>query len=76
MPALRSRPGRAPCVSLNVNTLAAGSTIGFFDGTSTAGKLLGTFSGAAAGQTLINLAFVNGLFVVITDAPNVTVGFQ
>ncbi len=63
--------------SLSVNTVGSGSTITLYDGTSTSGKKLGTWSGAALLNNLYNLAFVTGLFIVTTaTAPDVTVGYS
>ena len=50
----------------SVNTAGLTSTVTFYDGTSTAGAKLGTFSTLAQTSVQLNLAFTTGLFVVLT----------
>ncbi len=52
--------------AVNVNTAGLTSAIVLYDGTSTAGVKLGTFSTLALGYALRNIAFSVGLFAVVT----------
>jgi hypothetical protein len=66
-------------VSINTNTGVAAGSVTLFDGLTAAGKKLGTFSIAAVGQVLANLAFTVGLFAVVVNAANAgdaTVGYR
>ena len=69
---------------IQVNTVGSGSTVTAYDGTSTSGKKLGTWSTAAlptnnfiAVGGVNGLAFATGLFVVVTTtAPDVTIVYR
>jgi hypothetical protein len=50
----------------SVNTVGLTSTVTFYDGISTGGTKLGTFSTLAQNSVQLNLAFTTGLFVVLT----------
>ena len=75
---------RGILLGFDLNTVGSGSTLTAYDGTSTSGKLLGSWSTA----TLFTggffstggpngLAFTTGLFVVITTiAPNLTIVYR
>lgn len=64
---------------VNVNTAGVGSTVSAYDGTSTAGIPLGTFSTTAVGfsGSLMGLDYMTGLFLVVTGGTpaNVTVSY-
>jgi hypothetical protein len=72
------KTGPGVLASLNVNTVGVTSAIVFYDGTSTAGKKLGSFTTLVLGQQLINFAFTVGLFAVLTGGTpaDVTVGYR
>jgi hypothetical protein len=70
------KAGPGVLVSVNVNTAVANSTVTLFDGTSAAGKKLGTWSTAALGQILANFAFTTGLFAVIVGTSDITIGYR
>jgi hypothetical protein len=72
------KTGPGVFASLNVNTVGVTSSITLYDGTSTAGKKLGTYSTLALGQQPQNLAFTAGLFAVLAGGTpaDVTVGFR
>jgi hypothetical protein len=70
---IKDAPGTL--VSININTV--GTLLTLFDGTSTAGIELGSWSIAALEQQImVNVAFQTGLFAVTTGAGNVTIGFR
>jgi hypothetical protein len=77
-PGVQLKSGPGVLVSINVNTIVAASTITLYDGTSTAGKKLGTWNTgtAAPAQALANFAFTNGLFAVVVGTSDVTVGYR
>lgn len=61
------KTGAGVVVGINVNTAGLTSAIVLYDGTSTAGTKLGTFSTLAqAVLALGNMAFTTGLFAVLT----------
>lgn len=63
---------------VNVNTAGAGSSLVLYDGTSTSGTKLGTFSTAALASLSMNLAFTTGLFAVLAGGTpaDVTVSYS
>jgi hypothetical protein len=73
------KTGPGVFVGVNVNTVGTGAAlITLYDGISTAGKKLGTFSALAVDQILANLSFTVGLFAVTagTTAADVTVDYR
>lgn len=64
--------------SLIVNTGGTTSTAVLYDGLTSAGTKLGTFSTLAAGALPLNIAFTTGLFVVLAGgaAADVTVTYS
>lgn len=65
---------------LNVNTVGLTSSVTFYDGTSTSGRLLGKFSTLALTNPplSLNLAFTVGLFAVVAGGTpaDITVSYQ
>lgn len=75
----QAKTGQGVLRAVLVNTAGAGSTITLYDGTSTAGAVIGAWSGAAViYPTDINIQFTTGLFVVIAGgtAPDATIVFN
>jgi hypothetical protein len=77
------KTGAGSLQQISLNTVGTTSTIVLYDGISTAGKKLGTWSTAASnilsaiGQVYPNLAYTTGLFAVTTGTvADVTVGFR
>lgn len=72
------KTGNGTAVALNVNTVGVTSNITLYDGISTAGKKLGTYSTLALGRTEISLIFTVGLFAVLTGGTpaDVTVSYR
>jgi hypothetical protein len=56
-----------------INNAASGSIVTLYDGTSTAGTPIATIDGDVQVSLDYGLQFNVGLFVVVTDAPNITV---
>jgi hypothetical protein len=72
------KTGAGTLFGLSVNTGASGASVTLYDGTSTAGGKIGTYSATAQGGPtlpLAGIAFATGLFVVIVNAPDVTVSY-
>ena len=72
------KTGAGVAASINVNTAGLTSAIVLYDGTSTSGTKLGTFSTLAQAVLPINLAFTVGLFAVLTGGTpaDVTVAYR
>ncbi len=60
------KTGKGVLKAVNVNTVGLTSAVVLYDGTSTAGVKLGSFSTLALGYALRNQAFTVGLFAVVT----------
>lgn len=70
------KTGAGTLQNVNINVVGSGSLVTLYDGTSTAGKKLASVPGTALGNTILNLQYVTGLFVVVTaTAPDVTIGY-
>jgi hypothetical protein len=80
----QTKLGAGVLLGFDLNTVGSGSTLTAYDGTSTAGKKLGSWSTATLFTNGFfstggpnGLAFTTGVFVVITaTAPDVTVVFR
>ena len=71
------KTGKGVLNGITVNTGVAGASVALYDGTSTAGTKLGTFAATAQfGATSLGIPFTTGLFVVVTNAPDVTISFS
>ena len=72
------KTGAGVLKGLSVNTVGVTSSATFYDGTSTSGAKLGTFSTLAQNSLPLNLAFTDGLFVVLAGGTpaDVTIAYR
>ena len=62
---LQLKTGTGVAAGITVNTAGLTSSVTLYDGTSTAGVKLGTFSTLAVGSLQFNMGFTAGLFAVV-----------
>lgn len=69
------KTGAGTLLGLNINTGDTSATVKLYDGLTNAGRLLGTWDAAAAGALNFGagIPFTTGLFIEITEDPDVTV---
>jgi hypothetical protein len=70
------KTGAGQLWTVAINNAASGSIITLYDGTSTSGTPIATIDGDVQVSLDYGLVFKVGLYVVVTDAPNITVIFS
>jgi len=70
------KTGAGQLLTIAINTAASGSIVSLYDGTSTAGTSIASIDGDTQVSLDYGLQFSKGLYIVVTDAPNLTVIFN
>lgn len=70
------KTGAGQLLTVAINTAASGSIITLYDGLNTSGTPICEIDGDTQVSLDYGLMFSKGLYVVVTDAPNITVIFN